>query len=368
MRRRHWGLVASLILCVVLPTVISAFYMIAVARDQYASTTAFTIRQEETGSASELVGGLSQLVGGGTAGNPDLLFEYIQSQVIVERIDAAIGLGGHYSQNWPADPVFSIWPDATIEDLLWFWKRIIQITFDKSSGLLMVEVRASDPETARTIARLIVRESEEMINLLNENARRDSMTNAETDLTEALERLRRAREATAEFRATTQILDPVADIQGRMGVVNNLQQQLAQALVDHDLLLTTADANDPRVRQAMRRIEAIRSRIAQERLTLAASGEGANDPDYPRLLAQFESLNVDREFAEQTYRAALTAFDSARSNAQRQQIYLATYIQPTLAQSAQYPQRLLIVALTLLFSLMVWAIGALVYYSLRDRG
>ena len=93
-----------------------------------------------------------------------------------------------------------------------------------------------------------------------------------------------------------------------------------------------------------------------------------DNTDYPALLGQYESLQVDQEFAEQTYRAALTALEGARSNAQRKQLYLATYIRPTLAQKAEYPQRFLAVFLTAFFALVGWATMALVYYSLRDRG
>jgi len=369
LRARHRGLAISLLVLIVLPLVLTTFYMFVLARDQYASTTGFTIRQEETGSASDLMGGLAQAFGGGSgAGNADLLFEFVQSQDIVERIAADFDLAGHYGQTWPRDPVFSLWPTATIEDLVWFWGRMVRVTFDRSSGLMLVQVRARDPESAQSIARMIVAKSEAMINRLNETARRDTTRNAEADLEAALQRLRDAREALAEFRARTQIVDPQADMQGRLGVINNLQQQLAQALVDYDLLFETADATDPRVRQASRRIEVVRNRIREERRTFVEQDVTVDDTDYPRLIAQYESLLVDQTFAEATYQAALTALDAARSNAARQSLYLASFIQPTLAQRAQFPRRVVIVALAALFLTLFWSVLALIFYSLRDRG
>ena len=368
MHRRHRALIALVLIGLLAPLLVTTVYLYGFAKDQYASTVGFTIRQEEAGSASDLLGGLSSMIGGNTRGDADLLNEFIQSQEIVERIMQDIDLPGHYSQNWPADPIFSIWPNATIEDMLWFWGRVVRISFDRSTGLIDVQVRAGDPETARDIARAIVSESEAMINALNEAARRDAMSHAQRDLDEALARLRAAREELAAFRARTRIVDPQADIQGRMGVLNNLQQQLAEALVDYDLLLQVTNESDPRVRQAVRRIEVIRDRIDQERLTFATADVTVDDTDYPSLLAQFESLAVDAEFAQQSYTAALTALDAARSNAMRQSLYLATYIRPTLAQRAEYPQRLLLVILTFFFLVLIWAVVALVYYSLRDRG
>lgn len=366
LRRRHRGLIFGFVAIVVLPFLITTGYLFGVARDQYASTAGFTVRTEETSTAADLLSGLGGLLPSNASANGNVLYAFIQSPQIVARIDARLDLIGHYGADWLSDPVFSLWPGATIEDLLAFWRRMVRIAFDPSTGLMEIQVRARSPEMAQAIARAIVEESEIMINALNEQARRDSMANAQADLDSALSRLRAAREALAAFRAETQIVDPQADIQGRMGVINNLQQQLAQALIDYDLLLLSTNDSDPRVRQALRRIEVIRDRISEERRGFA--GSAASDADYPRLIARYESLRVDQEFAEQTYRAALTAYDAARSNAARQSLYLATYIEPTLAQRADYPERWLLSALTLIFLLLVWSILALVYYSLRDRG
>jgi len=232
-----------------------------------------------------------------------------------------------------------------------------------------IEVRALDPVFAQSVAREIVTESERMINGLSAIAREEATGYAQDDLNEALERLKTAREALTAFRTRTQIVDPEADIQGRMGVMNNLQQQLAEALIDGDLLAQTSSSSDPRFSQAQRRINVIRDRIASERQAFAQGADdvGALSDDYPTLIAEFERLTVDREYAEETYRASLTAFDVARSTAIRRSRYLASYIAPTLADSAEYPQRYTLSALTGLFLLLMWSVIALIYYSLRDR-
>ena len=113
-----------------------------------------------------------------------------------------------------------------------------------------------------------------------------------------------------------------------------------------------------------RKIEVIQSRIDQERAKFSV-GDGGQD--YATIVSEFERLTVDREFAEQTYTAALTNFDLARAEAQRQSRYLAPYVRPTMAEKSEYPQRFVILGLVALFSLLAWAIITLVFYSLRDR-
>lgn len=368
MKRRHWGLLLSFGLSVLLPLFIGAVYLWGISTDQYASTVGFTVRHEEDGTASELLGGLAKFAtssGGGS--DTDILYEFIQSQDMVQKVNDRVDLASIYSTHWPGDPLFSIWPWASIEDLVWFWNRVVRVSYDQNSGMVELRVLAFDPQTAQEIAQAIVDESQKMINGLNDAARSDLMRYAEEDLAKAVNRLKKTRQALIDFRTRTQIVDPQNDLQGQSGVINNLQQQLAQALVEMDLLTETANANDPRVVQQRRRIEAIRQRISSERESLATdklSGVGA---DYPTLMAEYEGLNVDRQYAEESYRAALSALDLARDKAARQTRYLATYIPPTKAQTSEYPQRWIIFGLTALFLTMLWGIGALVYYSIRDR-
>ncbi|MDE4193160.1 sugar transporter [Phaeobacter gallaeciensis] len=369
MRRRHWGLVASFVLMVLAPLAAAVFYLWAVAEDQYISTAGFTVRSQESGGATDILGGLANFAGNSTASDSDILYEFIQSQEMVESVDKTVPLRPHYSQHWPDDWVFSLWPDATLEQMIWYWQRIVGISYDSGSGLIEVQAVAFDPETARDITRAIVTESQTRINELNEQAREDAMRYAREDLDEALEQLKGAREALTSFRTRTRIVDPEADIQGRMGVMNNLQQQLAEALIEYDLLRGTVGENDPRLKKAQQHIDVIRERINIERQTFTSTNTdtGAVGEDYPSLISEFERLTVDLEYAEETYRAALTALEVARDEATRQSRYLATYIKPTQAQESEYPDRPMLAGLAGLFLLLTWSILALIYYSIRDR-
>ena len=369
MKPRHWGLMLTFVLMVIVPFLCITLYLFMVAEDQYASTTGFTVRQEESGGASELVGGLARLAGSSTSSDSDILYEFILSQSLVQTIEDTVGLRTHYSSRWSDDPFFALQPDASIEELSEYWQRIVRISYDQSSGLMDVRVLAFDPDKARAIARQIILEGQKMINALNDQARADAMRYAIEELDESVVRLKQAREALTTFRTRTQIVDPDADLQGRMGVLNGLQQQLAAALIEYDLLGEQTSDGDPRLRQVGRRIDAIRDRIAEERRTFASAniGNSADSDDYPSLIAEYEGLVVDREFAEESYRASLAALDVARAKASRQSRYLATYIEPTEAQTSEYPQRFVITGLAALFLVLGWAICALVYYSIRDR-
>jgi len=369
MKRRHWGLMFSFLLLVLGPLAGVVFYLWNNAQDQYISTTGFTVRSQESGGATELLGGLAQFAGGTTASDSDILYAFIQSQEMVEAVDARIDLRAHYSKPWPKDWAFAIWPDATVEDLIWYWHRIIGISYDSSTGLIELQVVGFDPDMAQMVTSEILRESQDRLNALNSQARNDAMRYANADLELAVSQLKDARGALTKFRTRTKIVDPAADIQARLGVMTNLQQKLAEALIEYDLLLTTSKQNDPRLTQARRRIDVIRERIFIERQTFTSANTetGAVGEDYPSLISEFEALNVDLNYAEEAYYAALTARGVARDDVARQSRYLATYIKPTRPQSSGYPERFIVSGLAGVFLLLIWSILTLVYYSVRDR-
>lgn len=370
MKIRHLGLLFAFAIVVILPLIASAVYLYTRAADQYASTLGFTVRTENTTSASDLLGGLSASLGGGGASSreTDILYEFIRSQEIVRKIDTELDLKSMYARHIEMDPLLGYNPtNNAIEDLTDYWQRMVRISYDNSSGLMELRVLAFDPGDARKIAEAIFRESTYMINALSAIARDDSTRYAQQDLELALERLKTTREAVTSFRLANQIVDPNADLQAQMGLLTTLQAQQADALIEYDLINDVASSNDPRVEQARRRIEVIEKRIADERQKFGVGGGENGGVEYATTIADFERLQVDREYAETSYAAALAALDGARAEANRQSLYLAAYITPTIAEKSEYPQRGLIVAIIGLFSFLIWAIASLVYYALRDR-
>jgi capsular polysaccharide transport system permease protein len=365
-KRRHWMLLVSFIGLVVLPGALVAAYLWAVSVDQYSSVVGFSVRSEESSPTPDLLGQLSEL-SGATSTDTDILYEYIQSQELVESIKADLDLTRLYSRHLERDPVFSYDPEGSIEDLVEYWQRMVTIAYDPYTGLMEITALAFTPQDARNIAQAILDESTVRINELSAIARADATRYAEEELKVALDRLREARLAFTQFRMQTQIVDPDLDIQGRMGLLNSLQVELATALIDQDLLRETTNADDPRLLTLERRIAVIRARISDERSRFGAGGEGPGGEDYATLVGEFERLSVDRQFAETAYLGAQATYDAALISAQRTSRYLAAHIKPTLAETSRYPERGVIFAVFMLFAVLVWATGALVYYSVRDR-
>lgn len=365
LERRH-GLIAVLFaLIVVLPLGLWGGYLYTRAEDQFVSTVGFSVRTEEAQSPLDILGGLGSLSGTGS-GDADILYEFIQSQIMVQTIDAQLDLRKLFSipEN---DPIFAFDTEGSIEDLVKYWQRMIRVNYDTGTQLIELQVRAFTPQDAQNIAQAIFAENSRMINALSAIAREDTTRYAREELDKSIARLKIAREKMTQFRLQNQIADPETEIMVQTGLMNALQQRLSDALIELDLLSDIASNTDPRITLAQRKIDVIHARINDERRKFGADPTGQAGEDFSTMIGDFESLIVDREFAENSYLAALQAYDFALAEASRQSRYLAAYVKPTLAETALYPKRELLLALAALFLFMTWAIITLILYSIRDR-
>ena len=362
---RHWLVVLSFLLAVVLPVGLAAAYLWQRAVDQYASTVAFSVRSEEVSSAIELLGGITEL-SGSSSSDTDILYEFIQSQKLVSQVDEQVNLRALWSkpQN---DPIFAYDPSGTIEDLVDHWARMVKIYYDSGTSLIEVRALAFEPKDATLIAGAIYQLSSDMINQLSTIAREDSIRYARADLNQAVERVKVARTALTEFRNRTQIVDPSIDLQSQAALLGSLQAQLAEALIEVDVLRETTRDSDPRLEQALRRVRVIEDRMTSERRKVGIGDSTEQGEAYANLVGEYERLIVDREFAETTYKGALAAYDGAVGEAQRQSRYLAAHVLPTQAERSQYPKRWTLLGTIALFAFLIWAITVLVAYALRDR-
>ncbi|NUB46499.1 capsule biosynthesis protein [Fertoebacter nigrum] len=365
LKRRHHLVFLSFLACVLLPGLVSGFYLWTRAADQYASTVAFSVRKEEVSSAIELLGGITEL-SGSSSSDTDILYEFIQSQKLVSEIDAEIDLRGIWSKP-QGDPIFAYEAPGTIEDLAAHWDRMVRIYYDSATSLIEVRALAFTPDDATAIAEAVYRRSSAMINALSDIAREDSLRYSREELDRSVELVKTARNAVTAFRNRNQMVDPTIDLQAQAGLLGNLQSQLAEALIEVDVLDETTRVGDPRMEQALRRVRVIEDRIESERRKMGIGDQAQQGQVYADLVGEYERLVVDREFAERSYTAALAAHDAAMAEAQRQSRYLAAHVLPTEAEKSQYPQRGMLLGLIMLFAFLIWGIAVLVVYSLKDR-
>lgn len=362
MRARHFWLATSLLLMVILPAVISAWYLWARAVDQYASNLGFSVHREDSTSGLGILSGLSSLSGSSSA-DTDIIFNYINSQQLISEIDAELGLRAIWSKP-ESDPYFSFDPDGPIEDLVKYWKSMVNVYYDSTTRLIEVRVLAFTPEDAQAISEAIYQKSTVMINKLNDIAASDNLKYATEELDLSREELIKIRQEITLFRNKHQLVSPESEVVTQSSILASLQQSLAQTMIELDLLRENAQPSDPRIKPLENRISVIeaRIRIEKDKVGSIAGGDAFAD-----VIGEYERLAAERLFAENAYLAARAAYETALAENRRQSRYLAAHILPTKAESSQFPKRLTQLLVVSMILLMVWSILTLIVYSLRDR-
>ncbi|MEM8791402.1 MAG: capsule biosynthesis protein [Pseudomonadota bacterium] len=371
-RRRRWRGMLLFLLFVATPWFFATEYLYTRAADQYASTIAFSVRSGTGPQVAQTPDLMGALAGGSTplmATESYVVYDYLRSQQIVEAVNRDLDLRRLFNQNHD-DWVFSLGPDATIEDLTRYWQWQVPVVYDTLSGIVSVEVRSFDPLSATAIARAILTNASALVNDISRTAREDTVGFAEAELARAGERLEEIRAQIRRYRELEQNANAESQLSIATGLIGTLEAELAEARVDLKLASSYARDNDPRVLRLTNRITVLEERIAEERQRFGAGAEAAakGEKTLADLLGDFEELEVERQFAETAYTNAMAGLQMANADARRTQRYLAVHIEPTRAEAASYPERPLLSAMIFGALLLVWGVATLVLTNIRDRG
>ncbi|WP_298965071.1 RkpR, polysaccharide export protein [uncultured Roseibium sp.] len=370
---RHRFVLIGFFLFVALPSAAFSVYMFFWASDQYHSTTAFAVRSSNPVAATEILG----MVMGGSGGsesptsNSYIVTDYIQSQAILEDLPEDIGLEAIFNRE-SSDFLFSMGADLPIEDRLSFWNKMVDVSFDATSGVIYVEARSFQPEDSVTIAEAVLERSEILVNKLSEANRRQTVRYAEEAVARAEARLKAIRKQMLAYRQETQEVDPEANAELAAEMIAGLDQERASRVAEKATLMSYLDEDSPRIRMLDQQIAALEGEIASVRQRLGTGGTSTVEPgEYGKnlslRLADYQELAVEEEFAQKLYVTSLASLETARQEADNKSLYLATFIHPTLSEEAQYPSRFLYSLAAFLMLLGLWAVVVLLYYNVRDR-
>jgi capsular polysaccharide transport system permease protein len=372
-RPRHLVMAASFVAAVVVPSVSASLYLAFVAADQYHSSSSFSVRSIDSSQPSDILGMFTQASSGSTVSDSYVLLDFILSERMVEAVDKAFGLDAIFAARG-LDYFYGIGRSLPIEDKLAYWRDMVNVNFDHTSGIMTLEVKAFTPSDSQKIASFVISQSEKLVNELSLSARDEVLKVAQGEVRMAEERLSNARTALRIYRDSSQEADPVEGAKLAMQLVASLDQQLVSLKTELSTALTQMGENTPRIRLMRSQINSLEKQIQQERQRFGtgttskqARSAATAFTDVAGRIQQYETLETDREFAERAYTSSLAGLEKARIEASAKQRYLAVFIKPTLSELAQYPSRILNSILVLLAALLAWGVAVMAYYNIRDR-
>lgn len=351
----------SAILCIGLPTLLTIFYYGMIAADRYVTEVRFEVRGSG-GHMPDVLSAIGIPGTGGAGGDAHVVQEYIGSREIIDTLQPKVDLRAVYARP-EADWLAALDPDEPIEQVVKYWRKRVDVSYDMTTGITTLQVAAFRPEDAVSVARGIIDASEALVNRLSERSRRDAVALAETELARAEHRLGDARAALTRFRDASRTLDPARSAAARVGIISELEGELAKTQAELSAARSYLKPTAPIVVSLESKIVALKKQVQEERTRLAGDGGDLNSG----LVSDYERLVVEREFAERLYTSTLTLFEAARADAARKQRYLVAFVQPQLPEYAEQPRRLLGILTVFAASLIAWGIGALGVAAVKDH-
>jgi len=355
----------SFVIVVVLPVLIAAFYYFWVAADQYMAEFRFAVRSGEPEPHDPALFFQESMAPSLIGADSYVVVQYLASRAVIEDLSRTLDLREMFSRP-EADWLARLDLPVSIEEMVRYWKGQVDAFFDASNGTIVVKARAFTPQDAFILAEGILAASERLVNELSARARRDALRSADDEVGRAESRLKSALTRLREFRDREGIIDPRKTADATVALAGRVRDELVRADTELATLKHYMREDAPSVKMLEARIQSLEAerRSVESEVT---DTEKTRSEALSRVMGSYEQLESERTFAENSYQHALQALDRSRMNADRQQLYLATFVRPTLPEEALYPRRLRSLGAVFLIAFAVWAIGSCTVQSVRDH-
>jgi capsular polysaccharide transport system permease protein len=171
---------AALGLGVVLPTFLALIYFGLLAADRFETEAKFVVRGPSAGTTSQI----ASLVQGSTivrsADDAYVVHEYIVSRDAMRQLVAKDGLLDILNPSeadflWRYPSWFS---QPSEEHLFQHYLKFVSVSYDQTTGISTLKIQAFRAEDAKKIADALLRDSEILVNRLNERAQGDAIDSA----------------------------------------------------------------------------------------------------------------------------------------------------------------------------------------------
>lgn len=350
---------------VFLPTLIAIIYFSFYASDVYISESRFVLRSPQKQSQASIVGALLQ--GTGFSHSQDDAYsvqDYIKSRDALNILNDNLQLKQAYSN--PSIDIFNrfagIDGDNSFEELYKYYQKHVTTEYDSSSSITVLRTSAYKAKDAYLMNVELLDMSEKLVNQLNDRGRKDLVRYAELEVNESELKAKNAALALSKFRSNQSVLDPEKQSAQQLLAIGKLQEELIATNNQLAQLKSLAPEN-PQIPVLKVRIEYIQKAINTENIKVSGNGTSS----LTNKAADYERLNLEREFADKSLAYALTALTSAKNEAQHQQLYLERLVQASLPDVAVEPKRLRSILATFILSLIVWGIFSLLFSAVREH-
>lgn len=349
---------------VIIPTALSAFYFGVMASDVYISESSFVVRSPKNQSAMTGVGALLQ--GSGFSRSQDDTYtvqEYIRSRTALEQLQQELPIREFYQEQGDKIARFNGFGLNDSQEAFYkYFREKLNVDFDSVSGIASLRVRAFNAEHGQQINEKLLKQGENLINRLNERARKDTITFAEQAVKDAEENVNSTASALSKYRIRNKIFDLPAQSGVQLSLISTLKSELIRVETQLAQLLSITPDN-PQVKALEMRQKSLQKEIEDQSKQLS----GNTNNSIATQTADYQRLVLANELAQQQLTAALTSLQNTKNEADRQQLYLEVVSQPSKPDWAVEPYRLYNILATFFIGLILYGVLSLLLASIREH-
>lgn len=350
----HWALCVAAVAS-------AALYWGLWATDRYVSETNIVMQSSELNSTGFNVASLLS----GTSGAGDLLLlrDHLLSADMMIKLDKTLNLRQHYSSH-DIDYLSRLSAaDVPMEKFVSYMLKRIEVEYDDYASVMRIKVQAFSPDTAKQIAELLLANGEQHMNTMGQRLAAEQVSFIEMQVKNLAERLHQARQDLLNYQNQNGMVSPTGTVQSILAIVAQLEGQLSSAQARLKVATSFQSATSPEVVRLKSEIKALQQQIALELKKTASSSGGALN----KISADYQSLELQANFAMELYSNALAALESTRVEAARKLKQVSVLQYPTKPEYSAEPRRLYNTVVFALFALILTFIAHLAIWVIRDH-
>lgn len=342
---------------------LALFYIMVMKAELYESRSALIVRDLATNTEKRAME-LSFLGTGPSSQLQDskVVEEYLQSLEVYRLLDKAFDLTEHYKSD-ALDIFERLDEDATMEEVLAFYRKRLSIRYDELSGILHIAYAHTDPKIAQDVLAVLLERVEQALNEFNRRRARKQLAFIE----EEYERDRAQMDASGAKLEAYQnehlLLDPKDDAASSSTIIAELEASLAKKQIELAKLSAYLTPKNYEIITLRKEIASMKQAIAEKKHTLS----GGDTMRLNKVLFEFERLKMQFEFDVEVYKNTLLQLETTRLDAHKAAKTLSIVSEPNLPDGYTYPDRPKALLTLLIVTLLLYGIYAMLSAIIKDH-
>jgi len=356
--KSHWLLQVTLVV-----SILAGLYWGFVASDRYVSEAHVVILSTDAAGKSA---DTASLITGSVSGDKVeqfLLRDHLRSVDMMLQLDRKLNLRSHFSD--PKRDILSrMWSkDAALEQFYDYYLSRVSVEFDDYAGVLVIKAQAFDRATAHAIADMLVKEGERAMNVKARELAQEQVDFAQQQVAHVGTQLEEARQALIAYQNKYGLVSPENTVESLASNINRLETSRTELQARRNAMLGYLAPEAPAVVDIDMQLRAIESQLVQEQKRLTAK----KGPSLNSVAEEYQRLQMMEKFAEDEYKAALSAVARTRIEATRTLRKVLVLQSPTQPQYAVQPRRLYNIIVSVLAIFLLAGIVHLLAAIIRDH-